>query len=363
MEGTKSRPLFILLVSMAALFIVAWGIRASAPILNPILLAVVITIVALPLPAKLAKRGLPGWLSFVLTLVIVVGGIALVAFVIFISISQIPADFAGQSSGGPISGFLTTGQIQQVEQFIVKAAVNGLVLMGMVFLIFIFMLSAAVALPSGNRLGLSADSPALKSIAQLTKEVRQYMSIMTSVNFFVGLGDVFLLWVLGVPYAVLWGLLGWLMGYIPTVGFWIALIPPVFIAWQQQGVQAAALVFLGYVLINGSVQNFVQPRMMGQGLGISPVVVFISLFVWGWLFGGVGAILAVPLTLLIMAILNSNDNTRFLATLMSLTPAHKKDDQAKAKHQLGKHWDSFKSSLRGDDKNSQPAQSSDAEPN
>jgi predicted PurR-regulated permease PerM len=151
------------------------------------------------------------------------------------------------------------------------------------------------------------------------------------------------------------------MGYIPTVGFWIALIPPVLIAWQQQGVQTAIFVFLGYVLINGSVQNFIQPRMMGQGLGISPVIVFISLFVWGWLLGGVGAILAVPLTLLIMAILNSNDNTRFLATLMSLTPAPKQEDRTTAKGQLAQHWENIKKDLRGENADPQAAQSVEGE--
>jgi predicted PurR-regulated permease PerM len=90
------------------------------------------------------------------------------------------------------------------------------------------------------------------------------------------------------------------------------MIPPVLVAWQLQGPQTAVLVFLGYVLINGSVQNVVQPRLMGQGLSISPVVVLISLFVWGWLLGGVGAILAVPLTLLIIAILESSKDTRLV---------------------------------------------------
>jgi len=302
------------------------GSRASAAIRNPILLAVVITIVALPLPAKLTQRGLPGWLSFVLTLAAVIGGIALVGLVVFISLTQLPADIAGQapatsgdsqSPGSLFSGLLSPGQAQQLSEMIIRGTVHGLVLMFMVLLIFIFMLSAAVSLPSGNRLGLRPDSSALKSIAQLTEEVRRYMSIMTSVNFFVGLGDVILLWILGVPYAVLWGILSWVMGYIPTVGFWFALIPPVIIAYTTLGLETAVIVFLGYVLINGSVQNFIQPRMMGQGLGISPVVVFISLFVWGWLLGGVGAILAVPLTMIIMAVLQNFDNTRWIAVLMS----------------------------------------------
>jgi AI-2 transport protein TqsA len=356
MEGSQSRPIVLLLVSMAAIFIVAFGIRASAAILNPILLAVVITIVALPLPAKLAQRGLPGWLSFVLTLAAVIGGIALVGLVVFISLTQLPADIAGQapdtsgdgqSTGGLFSSFLSPGQAQQLAELVIRGVANGLVLMFMVLLIFIFMLSAAVSLPSGNRLGLRPDSSALKSVAQLTEEVRHYMSIMTSVNFFVGLGDVILLWILGVPYAVLWGILSWVMGYIPTVGFWFALIPPVIIAYTTLGLETAVIVFLGYVLINGSVQNFIQPRMMGQGLGISPVVVFISLFVWGWLLGGVGAILAVPLTMIIMAVMGSSPNTRWIAILMSAPKSDKYDDHQNARGKLRGLWKRTKHGVMG----------------
>lgn len=358
MERTQSKSFIFLLIGFAAIFIIAWGIRASAAILNPILLAAVITIVVLPLPAKLEQRGMPGWLSFVLTLAIVIGAIALVLFVVFISISQIPANFAvpwAVPSGddqfpGTLSGLQSLGQGQQLSELIVKAAAHGLVLMFMVLMIFFFMLSAAVASPSVNRFGLSADSSILKGIEQLTAEVRHYMSIMTSVNFFVGLGDVILLWIVGVPHAALWGLLSWAMGYIPTIGFWFALIPPVIIAYTSLGLEAALIVFLGYVLINGSVQNFVQPRMMGQGLGISPVVVFISLFVWGWLLGGVGAILAVPLTMIIMALLESFPNSRWVAILMSAPKNDKSDDHKDAQEKMRGLWKRTKHTVQGSDR-------------
>lgn len=355
-ERSSSRPIFILLLSLAAIFIVAFGIRASAAILNPILLASVITIIALPLPARLSKRGLPGWLSFALTLIIVIGSIALVALLIFLAIDQLEPDTSwqeaaeeGQSLSELFSGFLQLRRVEQFWQFIISGFVNGLITMGMVLLIFIFMLSAAVSLPSAERKGLLPNNPALKSVSQLTAEVRRYMSITTVVNILVGLGDVILLWIVGVPYALLWGVLSWVMGYIPTVGFWIAMIPPIIVAWQLLGVEEAIIVFLGYVLINGSVQNFIQPRLMGQGLGISPVVVFISLFVWGWLLGGVGAILAVPLTLLIIAILESSKNTQVLASLMRLAPQNQHSDgdgdTTSAKDLLKRHWENLKSDL------------------
>jgi predicted PurR-regulated permease PerM len=153
---------------------------------------------------------------------------------------------------------------------------------------------------------------------------------LTGVNFLVGLGDTLFLLVLGVDYAILWGLLAWFMGYIPSIGFMIALVPPVLLAYAEYGVQTAIVVLLGYILINGGVQNFIQPKIMGDRLRISPLVVFVGLFVWGYLLGGIGAILAVPLTMLVLIALENFPGTRNLAILMRYTGEEKKEEREKA---------------------------------
>jgi predicted PurR-regulated permease PerM len=113
-------------------------------------------------------------------------------------------------------------------------------------------------------------------------------------------------------------LLAFLLGYVPSIGFWIALIPPVLLAYAQYGLPQAVIVFAAYVLINGGVQNIVQPRMMGKGLQLSPLLVFISFIFWTTLLGGMGALIAVPLTLLVKGVLEIFEGTRWLAALMSL---------------------------------------------
>ena len=360
MSKSQTAPFAILLVSLATTFIIIWGIKSTASILNPILLAAVVTIVMMPVPAKLTKRGLPGWLAFVLTLLVVVGVIALVLFLVFGTLTQLTQEVSGQLKS-PGKSPLSPDQMNQLFGSIIRWTGGAVALIFMVLIIFVFMLSAAIAMPAASRLGVSVDSSALKQVAQLTQDVRSYMSIMTGVNFMVGVGDVILLWILGVEYALLWGLLSWMMGYIPTVGFWIAMIPPLILAWAQNGPETAILVLAGYVLINGSVQNFIQPRMMGQGLGISPVVVFISLFIWGFLLGGVGAILAVPLTMILMAVLHSFPNTRWIAILMS-TPRRQKNgdggrDSARqeATDKLRHTWSSVKHVFSGNDDAQQEA--------
>lgn len=338
----QSKRFGFVLVGLAALFIVIWGIRSLSYILNPILLATVITITILPLPHKLMQRGLPGWLALVLTILLVVAVLGGVVFLTSISIGRLVSDAPAITSKlpqGTITGAEVVDQVNatltadRVTALLGALAVfigRGIFLVIMVLLIFAFMLSTAISLPSLNRLGLGFDPNSLQRITQLTNDVRRYMGIMTGINFLVGVGNALLLWIMGVPYAPLWGVLAWVMGFIPAVGFWVALIPPVILAYITLGLQTAVIVFVGYVLINGSVQNIIQPRLMGRELRISPVVVFLSLFIWGWLLGGVGAILAVPLTLFIISTLEAFDNTRWLAIFMRLSAERKVGERQEA---------------------------------
>jgi predicted PurR-regulated permease PerM len=351
MVENRPQSLIFLLLGLASIVIIAAGVKASASILNPILLAAVITIVVLPAPQALTRRGLPSWLSFVLTLLLVVGGLALVAGLVFVSFSNMAEGFEDQVasltdlSSLPASSTLNPA-IANFAIGIISALGHGVVQLFTVMLIFFFMLSGAIGSSAIRQLGPDTSS-ILTQVEKLTQDVRSYMSIMTGVNFMVGLGNAIFLWVLGVEFALVWGLLAWVTGYIPTVGFWIALIPPVIVAYSTLGLETAIIVLVGYVLINGSVQNFIQPRMMGQGLGISPVVVFISLFIWGWLLGGIGAILAVPLTMIIMAILNNFENTKWIATLMSTPKSDKEDNQEAAKDKLQEFWQKTKHTIKG----------------
>jgi AI-2 transport protein TqsA len=344
--------LVIYLVGGAAIFVILFGIRGSAYIINPILLAAVITITVLPIPSRLAKRGVPGWLSLVLTILIVVLLLGLVIATVFFSVTKLSTELPTYMTNASVQASEdlsttesteTTADIEQVTlsmgpvaQSVLVSVMNLLVQFGLALVIFFFMISAALALPKPSRLGLDPNAPAIGQIAELTEDVRKYITVLTGVNFLVGLGDTVFLWFLGVDYALLWGLLAWFMGYIPSIGFIIALIPPVLMAYAEFGLNTALIVLLGYVVINGGVQNFYQPKVMGQRLKISPVIVFIGLFIWGYLLGGIGAILAVPLTLLVLIIMENFEGTRPLAVLMRYTGEEKKEERkAAAKHVKG----------------------------
>ena len=168
------------------------------------------------------------------------------------------------------------------------------------------------------------------------------------VNLLVGLGDALFLTFLGVDYALLWGMLAWFMGYIPSVGFIIALIPPVLMAYAQYGLEKALIVLVGYILINGGVQNFYQPKIMGRNLRISPLVVFVGLFIWGYLLGGIGAILAVPMTLLLLIAMENFEATRPMAILMRYTGEEKKEERKEAAKHVKGLWGKVKDTLSSD---------------
>ena len=354
----------IYLVGLASVFVILFGIRGTASIINPILLAAVITITVLPVPSRLAKRGVPGWLSLVLTILLVVLILGLVIATVFFSVTKLSTELPIYLEGGseqasedlsaPAGSEVsiqienTTTAMGPVAQGVLSSVVSLLVQFGMALLIFIFMIAAALALPGAARLGLDPNAPTIGRVASLTEDVRKYMSVLTLINLLVGLGDTIFLLILGVDYALLWGLLAWFMGYIPSIGFWIALIPPVLMTYAQYGLEKALVVFAAYVLINGGVQNFVQPKLMGQRLKISPVVVFVGLFIWGYVLGGIGAILAVPMTLLVLIVMENFEGTRPLAILMRYTGEEKKEERKAAEKHVKGLWGRVKDTFKPD---------------
>jgi AI-2 transport protein TqsA len=361
MNNLSSR-LVVYMVGFASIFIILFGVRASASIINPILLATVITITVLPLPSYLSKRGMPGWLSLVLSILMVTLILGLVIATVFFSVSKLSAELtvyltegsaqASEDLTAPEGSQLNieiqslTRSIGPVAQGVLEVTLNLLVTFGLALVIFLFMISAAMALPTPSRLGLDPNTPIIGRVSSLTEDVRKYMTVLTGINLLVGIGDTILLLIMGIPYAFLWGLLAWFMGYIPSIGFWVALIPPVLLAYAMYGLQTALIVFLAYVLINGGVQNFVQPKIMGDRLKISPVVVFVSLLIWGYLLGGVGAILAVPMTLLVLIIMENFEGTRTVAILMRYTGEEKKEERKEAEQHVKSLWSKVKGTIR-----------------
>jgi predicted PurR-regulated permease PerM len=199
----------------------------------------------------------------------------------------------------------------------------------LILLAVIFMLLEAFNLPEKLAESLGDPDPSMRRFAEFAAKLKRYVAIKTAVS--IGTGTAVAIWltICQVDFPFLWGLLAFLLNYIPNLGSISAAIPPVLLALIQFGPGGAALVAGGYAIINFAIGSLLEPRFLGQGLGLSTLVVFISLVVWAWVLGPVGALLSVPLTITLKLALESSQKTRWLALILgSSVPAREETPTA-----------------------------------
>jgi len=327
---------FLLVLASAAVVVAA--LRAGAPILLPFFLALFIAILSLPMMLWLQQRGVPTPLAILLAVLLdlsVFAGIVLLA-------SQSVADFqlrlpiyaerlqgladswveSLQARGLPAaeyySGTLFSasaimdfvgGFLSRVATFVSNAF--------LVLLILVFMLAEASIFPQKFRVLLGEEEGEIGRFAKITREVLEYLVIKTLVSLATGVLIGGWAWLMGLDFPILLGLIGFVLNYVPTIGSVIAAAPGVLLALIQfDGFGAAIVVALGYLAINVSFGNLLEPQLLGRRLGLSPLVVLLSLLFWAWAWGPVGALLAVPLTMVVKIMLEHTQDLRWMAVLL-----------------------------------------------
>jgi predicted PurR-regulated permease PerM len=145
----------------------------------------------------------------------------------------------------------------------------------------------------------------------------KYFLIRVKVNLFAALGFIGIFLAFDINFALLWGILTFFLGFIPYLGIMIAAIPPILATWAKYGIQGAILISILFIIVNTIAESIIFPRQTGKGLQMSIYVVFVSLFVWGWILGASGFLLAIPLTIIVIKYLEKYDETRWLAFLMT----------------------------------------------
>ncbi len=326
---------------LAALVVIAAGLKAAQDLMVPFLLSAFIATIAATPMFWLQRRGLPaavalpGVMVAMIIMVVMIGALVaqsasaftaklpfyterLVAFQTDITSwvqplldqwgIEIPVDTIQQN-------FSLSTALEMAGTTL--ARLGGV--LGNSFLIIltvIFILAEAASFP--RKLGDVLQDPEknLPYFYQFAENVNRYIAIKTSVSLATGLLAAILLWILGVDFPILWGILAFLLNYVPNIGSFIAAVPPVLLALIQLGPGAAAGVGVGFFAINVFMGNGVEPRFMGRGLGLSTLVVFLSLVVWGWILGPVGMLLSVPLTMTAKIALEANPNTEWIAHLL-----------------------------------------------
>jgi predicted PurR-regulated permease PerM len=330
----------IVLLGCATIVVVVAGLRGVADIVGPVFLALMLTVTVSPLTGWLRGRGVPIWLATGATLIttfailVLLGGALVVSLYRLVDLlpeyqaqfASLRDDLARQLNSVGIStqevrDFIASADPRTVASW-VESLAGGLasLLSNTVFLIavLLFMCIDAVHFPARLR-SVAGDRPqvvtALRSFSQGT---RRYLLVSTVFGLIVAVVDTLMLWALGVPLPVLWGLLAFITNYIPNVGFVVGLIPPALLALLQGGVDLMVTVIVLYCVVNFIIQSVIQPKIVGDAVGLSATVSFLSLVFWAWVLGGLGALLAIPLTLLAKGLLIDVDpSTGWINSLLA----------------------------------------------
>lgn len=325
------------LLGLAAVVIVLAGLKAAETIVIPIILAIFIGIICTPPLHFLTRKGVPVVISLVLIIVflVVFGGLLglIIASAVDSFIERLPeyqqrleAEMVSilpwlESLGVPITRqqLLTYFNPSLLMDWVSKALTGLGALVTNVFLILfivIFFLFEEAGLADKLRLALPNADNSLKNTSKFVKQVNKYLVIKSIISLITGALVSLFLWAVGVDFPLLWGLIALLMNFIPNIGSILAAVPAVLLASVQLGFAEAGIVALGYLVINTLIGNIVEPRFMGRGLGLSPLVVFLSLILWGWLFGAVGMFLSIPLTMIAKIALEQAPSTRGIAIML-----------------------------------------------
>lgn len=323
---------------LAGVVVLVAGLREAAGFFLPVLVAGFLAVVSAPLVRWLESRArMPTVAAIGVTFVAVIGVIAGLAAAVGGSLlgfnEAVPRyqtalrTLGGESlrvlrsygiDAGPEMLFglsdasTMMNLVAQLFQQLTSAVSNGV----LVFLLLGFMLYEIK--PGRDKLEvlLGADQPELARLAEAADELQTYLVVKSIVSLLTGLLCAIWYGVCGLDFAILWGLLCFLLNYIPTIGSAIAGIPPTLIALITLGPGGAAAVGIGHLTVNFVVGNVIEPRVMGRALGLSTLVVFLSMLFWGWLWGPVGALFGVPLTMVLKSVFASFEDTRWLAVVL-----------------------------------------------
>ena len=313
------------------------GIRAAGALLVPFLLSAFIAVISAPLLPWLKRRHVPAALGIPLIIAAVtilgVSVIALVGTSVKDFTENLPSyqERLHDEMEGVLEWLAAKGieapQDVILENFNPDTAVQlfGKMVSGLgsafsstflIILTVVFILLEASSLPGKLRAIAEGQTDSLAGIDRIVADVRHYMVLKTAVSLLTGVLVGLWLAILGVDYPVMWGMLAFLLNYVPNIGSIIAAVPAVLLAFIQLGLSKALFAAGGYVVVNVIVGNVIEPRLLGKGLGLSTLVVFVSLVFWGWLLGPVGMLLSVPLTMTAKIALATSDETRWIAILL-----------------------------------------------
>ena len=329
----------VLLLGVLGVVAMCVGIKAGAGIIAPTMLALVLTFAVLPIDRWARRHRWPGALAtltalvaaYVILLVMIVGTV--VCLIKFVDIlptyakeaKELTTSLQGDLTKLGVGTETTSDALKKLDPTKLAEALTGLITslldaLGSVFFLVTLVFFFVVAVPGfvPRVAALRQTKPELSaSMAKFLRGAQTYLLMTAFFGAIVGVLDAGALWLLGVPLPLVWGFFSFITNFIPNIGFIIGIIPPAFLALLDDGWQGMLMVILVYSVLNVTIQTFIQPRIVGNSVGLSAEITFLSLVVWTFLLGALGALLAVPMTLLVRAIfIDADSRTLWVAPLI-----------------------------------------------
>jgi len=333
------------LVAAAAVVVVLAGLRLAASLIVPLLLALFLALLSLPLLSFLIRHRVPRPVAVLLTIAIELALLTAFGLMVSGAVNEIndtaPAYLEKlyhaarvgidtlRERGVDLSEWIRLDRINPaaVMDFaggLVSNTVVGVAktvgYVGLVMLTTIFLLFEAVGIDAKVERVIGVHAVDWRRVLRATRELELYLGIKTLSGILTGI--LVALWVafLGLDLPLVWGLLAFILNYIPSLGSIVAAVPPVLLALVALSPGRALAVALGYLVVNVSIGNFLEPQLMGRRFGFSPLVVFLSLIFWGWLWGPIGMLLAVPMTMLVRTATRVSPHLRWVEVLLGPAP-------------------------------------------
>ena len=321
----------------ACVIIIIAGLKASGPFLVPIIVALFLSLLCIPPMNRLMKMGVPEGFAILIVMTLATVMVLLVTMVVGNSVQEFQGQIDhyrerldeivgdalawAQARGievdtEKLKGKIDTGAIMQLAASTASGLLSVLSNVFLVILTMIFILFEATCFKQKLLLAKGDPDADLSQYAVMSERVQKYLAIKAYVSAGTGLCVIIMCFAFGVDFPFLWGLLAFLFNFVPNIGSIIAAVPACLLALLQIGPGAAIGLGIGYIVINLVIGNVVEPKLMGRRLGLSTLVVFLSLLFWGWIWGPVGMLLSVPLTVIVKIVLENSEDFRWLGILL-----------------------------------------------
>jgi predicted PurR-regulated permease PerM len=330
----------IVLLGLAGAVVAVAGLRVFAEILAPVFLALMLTVTASPLSTWLIRRGTPAWLAAAALIVTVYVVLLALGAALAVSVARLVAlmpEYQSQladlrdsassalaalgvdaANAGDIASVIEPGAVADVLQALLGGLLATVSNAFFLLAVLLFLCLDAVSFPARLRTVAGQRAEVVGALRSFAGGTRRYLLVSTVFGLIVAVIDTLMLWALGIPLPWLWGLLSFITNYIPNIGFVIGLVPPALLGLLEGGVPLMMMVILLYCLVNFVIQSVIQPKIVGDAVGLSATASFLSLVFWTWVLGPLGALLAIPLSLLTKGLLVDIDpRTRWIDSLIS----------------------------------------------